>query len=760
MSILGNRVLRTEDPAFLTTGGTYVDDVVLPGAPAHVVYVRSTMASARLLEVDTSEAAAMPGVLAVVTVDDIDIADQAPSMGFLNQQMLRPLLARDVVRFVGEPIAAVVAETRSQATDGAELVIVDYDPLEAVVDPESALSPAQPLFPDADTQGVMSIPAGGMTADFSACEVVVEQRIVNQKVAPCPIEPRSAAAYWDDDGRLVVYSSNQGAHPIRESVAKVLGLADDQVRVVTPDVGGSFGSKSSAYPEDLLLGPLAKKVGRPVKWTETRSESMVNLGHGRAQIQDVTIGGTRDGKITAYRLEVVQDSGAYPMMGAILPFMTRMMTTGVYDVTNAEFSAESVATNTTPLVAFRGAGRPEATAAIERAVDLFAAEIGMDPAEVRRRNLLADDAFPYDTPGGATYDIGAYAAALDLLLESAGYDELRAEQQRRRDAGATRVLGLGLSVYVEITALGGGSEFGSVELRPDGTFLAKTGSSPYGQGHKTAWAMLVADRLGVPIDQVEVVFGDTDVIPTGSVTGGSRSVQVAGSAIHDAAGKLSDLARETAADLLEASADDLVLGEPGDDGRRRFHVAGVPAVSVGWDEVAGATAGANPLVGVSDFNAPGPTFPFGAHLAVVEVDTETGAVELTRLVAVDDAGTILNPLLADGQVHGGLAQGAAQALLEEVRYDEDGNPLTTNFMDYAVITATELPMFERIPMETPTPYNELGAKGIGESGTVGATPAVQNAVVDALAHLGVRHVDMPCTPERVWRTLQNAAATV
>ena len=760
MSILGNRVLRTEDPAFLTKGGTYVDDVVLPGAPAHVVYVRSTMASARLLEVDTSEAAAMPGVLAVWTIDDVDIADQAPSMGFLNQQMLRPLLARDVVRFVGEPIAAVVAETRSQATDAAELVIVDYDPLDAVVDPVAALAPAQPLFPDADSQGVMSIPAGGMTADFSDCEVVVEQRIVNQKVAPCPIEPRSAAAYWDEDGRLVVYSSNQGAHPIRESVAKVLGMEEDQVRVVTPDVGGSFGSKSSAYPEDLLLGPLSKQLGRPVKWTETRSESMVNLGHGRAQVQDVTIGGTRDGKITAYRLKVVQDSGAYPMMGAILPFMTRMMTTGVYDVTNAEFSAESVATNTTPLVAFRGAGRPEAAAAIERAVDLFAAEIGRDPAEVRRRNLLADDVFPYDTPGGATYDIGAYGAALDLLLESAGYEELRAEQQRRRDAGATTVLGLGLSVYVEITALGGGSEFGSVELRPDGTFLAKTGSSPYGQGHKTAWAMLVADRLGVPIEQVEVVFGDTDVIPTGSVTGGSRSVQVAGSAIHDAAGKLYDLAREAAADLLEANADDLVLGDPGEDGRRRFHVAGVPAVSVGWDEVAGATAEANPLVGVSDFNAPGPTFPFGAHLAVVEVDTETGAVTLTRLVAVDDAGTILNPLLADGQVHGGLAQGAAQALLEEVRYDEDGNPLTTNFMDYAVITATELPMFERIPMETPTPYNELGAKGIGESGTIGATPAVQNAVVDALAHLGVRHVDMPCTPERVWRALEDAAATV
>ncbi|MCB9373906.1 MAG: xanthine dehydrogenase family protein molybdopterin-binding subunit, partial [Microthrixaceae bacterium] len=453
MSILGNRVLRTEDPAFLTTGGTYVDDVELPGEPAHVVYVRSTMASARLLEVDTSEAAAMPGVLAVVTVDDLDIADQPPSMGLLNQQMIRPLLARDVVRFVGEPIAAVVAETLAQATDAAELVIVDYDPLDAVVDPTTALAPAQPLFPDADSQAVMSIDNRSMQADFSACEVVVEQRIVNQRVAPCPIEPRSAAAYWDDDGRLVVHSSNQGAHPIRETVAKVLGLPEDRVRVITPDVGGSFGSKSSAYPEDLLLGPLARRVGRPVTWTETRSESMVNLGHGRGQVQDVAIGGTRDGRITAYRLRVVQDAGAYPMMGAVLPFMTRMMTTGVYDVTNAEFSSESVVTNTTPVVAFRGAGRPEAAAAIERAVDLFAAEIGMDPAEVRRRNLLPDDAFPYKTPGGAVYDIGAYRDALDLALESAGYDELRAEQQRRRAAGDPVALGIGLAVYVEITAL-------------------------------------------------------------------------------------------------------------------------------------------------------------------------------------------------------------------------------------------------------------------------------------------------------------------
>jgi carbon-monoxide dehydrogenase large subunit len=755
MSILGHRVLRTEDPKFLTVGGTYVADVELPAGAAHVVFVRSTMAHAEITSIDVEEAKAAPGVIDVVTGSDLDVGPMAVSMPILNQAMGQPLLAQGRVRHVGEPVAAVIAETVAQGLDAAELVIVDYEPLDVVVDPEAALQNEVLLFPEAGTNVSLDLAARNLQASFDDCEVVVRQRIVNQRVAPVPIEPRVAAAYWDDDGRLVHYASCQGVHPVRDTICSVLGLEKDQVRVISPDVGGGFGAKGRTYVEEVLIGWLSKRVGRPLKWAETRSENLVAMGHGRAQIQEVEIGGRRDGTITAYRLHVVQDAGAYPSMGAVLPWMTRTMLTGVYDLTNAEFSATSVVTNTTATAAYRGAGRPEAAAAIERAVDLFAAEIGMDPAEVRRRNLVPPDKFPYTTATGTQYDTGDYAGALERVLEAAGYDELRAEQTRRRERGDTRVLGIGLSVYVEITGGGGGGEYGSVELLPDGKVLAKTGSSPYGQGHHTAWAMLVADRLGLDVEDVVVVHGDTDEVPTGSVTGGSRSVQIAGSSIRDAAGRLSDLAREKAADLLEAAVDDIVH----DTEERRFHVAGTPARSVSWTEVARAAADeGNPLVGISDFSQAGATFPFGAHLAVVEVDTETGRAQLVRMVACDDAGTILNPLLADGQVHGGLAQGVAQALLEEVRYDDDGNPLTANLGDYAIVTADTLPMFERIQMETPTHLNPLGAKGIGESGTIGATPAVHNAVCDAVAHLGVRHIDMPCTPEKVWRAIEEARA--
>jgi aerobic carbon-monoxide dehydrogenase large subunit len=753
MSILGNRVLRTEDPKFLTVGGTYVGDIELPDGAAHVVFVRSTMAHAELGAVDVDEAKAAPGVIDVITGDDLDLEPMPPSIGLLNQAMGQPYLATGRVRHVGEPIAAVIAETVAQGVDAAELVFVDYEPLDAIVDPEMALDTDVLLFPDAGTNVSLDLEARNLTASFDDCEVVVRQRIHNQRVAPVPIEPRVAAAYWTDEGRLVHYASCQGAHPVRDTLCSALGLQTEQVRVISPDVGGGFGAKGRTYVEEVLIGWLSRRVGRPLMWAETRSENLVAMGHGRAQIQDVEIGGSRDGTITAYRLTVVQDAGAYPSMGAVLPWMTRTMLTGVYDLRNAEFSSKSVVTNTTATAAYRGAGRPEAAAALERAVDLFAAEIGMDPAEVRRKNLVAPDQFPYTTVANTQYDTGEYEAALDKVLEAAGYEGLRAEQAARRERDDRVQLGIGLSVYVEITGGGGGGEYGSVELLPDGKVLAKTGSSPYGQGHHTAWAMLVADRLGLDIDDVTVVHGDTDEVPTGSVTGGSRSVQIAGSSIHDAAGRLSDLAREKAADLLEAAVDDVVH----DTAERRFHVAGTPARSVSWSEVAAAAADdTNPLVGISDFSQGGATFPFGAHLAVVEVDTETGKTELVRMVACDDAGTILNPLLADGQVHGGLAQGVAQALLEEVRYDDDGNPLTANLGDYAIVTATELPMFERIQMETPTHLNPLGAKGIGESGTIGATPAVHNAVCDAVAHLGVRHVDMPCTPEKVWTAIQEA----
>jgi carbon-monoxide dehydrogenase large subunit len=754
MSILGHRVVRKEDPKFLTTGGVYVDDVRadLLGAAA-VTFVRSTMASARIETLDVTEANQAPGVLAVFTAEDVamDLGDFPSDMNVLNQDMVRPWLARDVVRYVGEPVAVIVSESRAQGEDAAELVFVDYEPLPTVVDPEEARRNEHLLHEAAGTNVSFEIP-GRKPADFDACEVVVSQRVINQRVAPCPLEARAAAALWTEDGRLTHWASTQGPHSVRDALAGVYGLDKSQVRVISPDVGGGFGAKGATYPEELLMGWLAKQVGRPVKWVEARSESMLNLGHGRGQIQEVTIGGSRDGTISAYRVHVLQDSGAYPRMGAVLPFMTRTMLTGVYAIPDAEFSSTSVVTNTTPTVAYRGAGRPEAAAAVERAVDLFATEIGMDPAEVRRKNLIPPDAFPYKTRMGTTYDSGNYVGALDLVLDAAGYADLRAEQRRRRDAGDTKVLGIGLSVYVEITGGGPSQEYGSIEIRPDGSVLAKTGTSPHGQGHVTSWAMLISERTGIPIDRIDVIHGDTDVVPQGGMTGGSRSLQVGGVAMHQAAGEVVDRARQLAADLLEANVDDVVL----DTAAQRFHVAGTPAVGKDWTDVAAAAAGEGGLVVEHVFNSTGATFPSGAHLAVVEVDTETGKVTLQRLVAVDDAGRILNPLIAEGQVHGGLAQGAAQALLEEMVYDADGNPITGNFADYGFISAMELPSFETVHLETPTPLNELGAKGIGESGTIGATPAVHNAVVDAVSHLGIRHIDMPCTAERVWRAITGA----
>jgi aerobic carbon-monoxide dehydrogenase large subunit len=754
-SILGNRVLRKEDPKFLTTGGVYVDDVRmdLVGAAA-VTYVWSTMASGRIVSIDVEEAKAAPGVLGVYTVADVeaDLGVFPSDMGVLNQDMVRPWLAKDVVRYVGEPIAAIVSEDRSSGVDAAELVFLDLEPLPVVVDPEDALRNEHLLHEAAGTNVSFEIPAR-KPADFSSCEVVVRQRIVNQRVAPCPLEVRAAAALWTEDGRLTHWASTQGPHSVRDALARVYGLEKAQVRVISPDVGGGFGAKGATYPEELLMGWLARKVGRPVKWVESRSESMLNLGHGRGQVQDVELGGSRDGTISAYRVHVLQDSGAYPRMGAVLPFMTRTMLTGVYAIPDAEFRATSVVTNTTPTVAYRGAGRPEAAAAVERAVDLFAAEIGMDPAAVRRKNFIANDAFPYKTRMGTTYDSGNYGGALDLALEAAGYEALRAEQRRRRESGGTKVLGIGLSVYVEITGGGPSEEYGAIEIKPDGSVLAKTGTSPHGQGHVTSWAMLISDRTGIPMDRIEVVHGDTDVVPQGGMTGGSRSLQVGGVAMHQAAGEMVERAKQLAADLLEANPDDVVLDTDGG----RFHVAGTPAVAKDWADLA-AAAGEGGLVVEHVFNSVGATFPSGAHLAVVEVDTETGKVELVRMVAVDDAGRILNPLIAEGQVHGGLAQGAAQALLEEMAYDRDGNPVTANFADYGIVSADVLPSFEIVHLETPTPLNELGAKGIGESGTIGATPAVHNAVVDALAHLGVKHIDMPCTAEKVWRAIQEVQA--
>lgn len=748
MSILGNRVVRKEDPALLTTGGNYVDDITVDGA-LHVVYVRSMVAHGNITSIDVTEARTAPGVVDVVTNADLTIGDIKPFM-LLNQSLTRPVLARERVRYVGEPIVAVVAESRAAAVDAAELVIVDIEPLPVIIDPRDALADdAIHLFPQIATNVAMHSDHNGEPISFANCDVVVTQTTVNQRLAPAPIENRSAIAWWED-GRLVLELGCQGTHPIRNTVSEIYGLEHDQMRVICPDVGGGFGAKAHAAPEAVVLGELSRRTGRPVRWTETRSENMTGMGHGRGQIQTVTLGGTKDGDLLAYKIEILQDAGGYPNMGAILPYATRIMATGVYDIPAVEVSSKSVATNTTPTGAYRGAGRPEASAALERAVDLFADESGLDPAEVRRRNFVRPDAFPFTTPTGTIYDSGNYEESLNRALAVAGYSELLEEQASRRASGDRRLMGIGIATYVEITGAGVGSEYGSVEVLADGSARVVTGSNPYGQGHITSWSMLVSDQTGIPLDRIEVVYGDTDLVPTGETTGGSRSLQIAGSAVFDATGKLVEIARQRAADLLEANPADIVL----DTDTARFHVAGTPAVSLGWEDI-GATSSdeANQLFALSDFTASGPTFPFGTHVAVVEIDSDTGKVELRRMIACDDAGVILNPLLVDGQVHGGLAQGISQALFEEVRYDEDGNPLSTTLLDYLMPSAAEFPQFERVELETPSPINPLGAKGIGESGTIGSTPAVQNAVVDAVSHLGIRHIDMPLTPERVWRAI-------
>ena len=755
MSILGNRVVRREDPALLTVGGTYVDDVALQGA-AFVTYVRSPIAHARIASIDVDDASRAPGVVAVFTGADLDLGPVAPPMPLFPAAMSRPWLAVDRVRFVGEPVAAVVSETRADGADAADMVVVDYEPLPAVVDIFTAEGDP-PIFEECGTNMACDLGAmfGFAPSDdfFDGCDVVVRQRIVNQRVAPCPMEVRAAAAAWGDDGRLTQWASTQAPNTMRTQLAGNLGLEEDKVRIIAPDVGGGFGAKTGFYPEEQLLGWISRRVDRPVRWVETRTESMLNLGHGRGQFQSVELGGTADGRLLAWRNVVLQDCGAYPALGAFLPIMTRMMATGTYAIGKVEFGAKSIVTNTCPTVAYRGAGRPEATAAIERAIDLFSAEIGMDPAEVRRRNLVGKEQFPFTTPTGTVYDSGNYGRALDLALDAAGYDRLREEQAQRRSGRDPIQRGIGVATYVEITNPLPGGEYGGVEITPEGKAIIRAGTFSHGQGHATTFAMIVSERLGIDLDDIEFRQGDTDDIRSGQGTMGSRSLQTAGPALREASDQVINQARDIAATQLEANPDDIVL----DRVTGRFHVAGTPTSSRTWAEVAAGSDGGGLRADV-DFTPPGPSFPFGAHVAVVDVDTETGRVTLVRFVAVDDSGTILNPLITEGQRHGGIAQGAAQALIEEMRYDADGNPVTANLADYAMISACELPSFELVPMETATPLNPLGAKGIGESGAIGATPAVQNAVVDALAHLGVRHVDMPLTAERVWAAIQAASS--
>ena len=759
-SIFGSAVRRSEDPRFLRGEARFTEDIPIDGA-LRACFVRSMMAHARVNGVDGSAALGQPGVVGVFTGADLALPPFPPAGSVAAPEIfVCPVLAEGVVRFVGQPIAVVVAETSARASDAAEVVVVDYEPLEAVVDPLAALAFDAPLlWPEFGSNEALGYDTSWDVDVLEGADLVVRETFVNQRLAPVPLETNAAAAIPDGRGGLTLYVSTQIPFDVRNDAADALGIARDRLRVIAPDVGGGFGAKLTVYPEYLAVAAIALRLGRPVRWSESRSESMVSLTHGRAQTQRVEIGATLDGRIVGLRAEIWADMGAYPI-GAYLLSTTQRMLNGPYTIPRVAFRGHVIVTNTTPVAPYRGAGRPEATALVERAVDMLAAGLGLDPAELRRRNLISRDAFPYASAAGSTYDVGDYDRALDEALAIAGYEALRAEQTERRARGDRVALGIGLSTYVEITAFSG-REFGSVEVSPDGSVTVLTGISPHGQGHETSLAQIASGLLGVPFDAVRVIHSDTGLVPKGDGTYASRSLQLAGSAVWETSEEVLQKARRLTAHVLEMAESDVVRREDG-----AFGIAGAPELGLTWAELAVIAADPSRLPedmepGLSAeaiFRELESTFPFGAHVAVVEVDLDTGDARLVRYVAVDDCGRILNPLLVQGQVHGGLAQGIGQALYEGVVYDEYGTPLTANLTAYLVPAATELPAFETSQTETPTPLNPLGAKGIGESATIGSTPAVQNAVVDALAYLGVRHVDLPLSPERVWRAIRETSA--
>jgi carbon-monoxide dehydrogenase large subunit len=762
-SVVGTRVLRVEDPALLAGESTFVANLDLEGALV-VRYVNAIHAHALIRSIDITDATTMPGVVDVVTAADVPSGQLPGAQPVYPEGSARGTLAVDRVRFVGEPVVAIVAETEAQAADAAEAVIIDYEPLPAVIDIATAAENDVLLFPEAGTNVMLEgTGANEEPPDFSQCEVVVEAEMVNQRVAPCPIETRVAASLWTDDGRILHYAACQGVHPIQKGLAAFYGLDPSQIRVITADVGGSFGAKAPLYPEDILLPFLSKRVGRPVRWVPSRMDDMAGLGHSRAQLQRIKIGGKRDGTVEAIQAEIIGDCGAYPRTAPALMRNAGMVLPGPLNIPNVHWTGKVVVTNTTPIVAYRGAGRPEGGAMLNRGLDVFAAEIGMDPLDVRRVNLLEVDDLPWENPTGLVYDSGDYRTGIELVAAEVGHDEIRARQATERAEGATTLTGIGWCSFIDRTAGLPSDDYGSIELRSDGTFRVLTSSSPYGQGHYTSWAMLVAERTGVPMSAIEVFHGDTDVVPKGGITGGSRSTQRAGSAVAQATDDLVERAKSLASELLEAAVGDVVL----DLEAAAFHVAGAPgAATVSWHDVATGWAARDAdsaeddddmtLSCESDFVGGGPSVPWGMYAAVVSVDTETGRVELDRMVSVDDAGTILNPMLVEGQLHGGIAQGIGQAMYEEFVYDDDGNPLTASFLDYGVPSAAEMPMFEVHLLEIPSPNNPLGFKGIAESGCIGATPAIQNAVIDAVSHLGVRHIDLPVTPQRVWQAIADA----
>jgi carbon-monoxide dehydrogenase large subunit len=769
---MGAEVKRKEDPRLITGTSSYVGDLALPGMH-YVAFVRSPHAHARVRRIDASAALRRPGVFKVVTGSDIrklcaplPLAAAGEGGGgdaTANTGRKHYPLSVDRVRHVGEAVAAVIATSEAIAVDAAaEDVVVDWEPLPAVTDPFAAMAKGAPQIHDDAPNNIEhqnSIKAGDPDGVFAKAKRVVKQRMVSQRLCGVPLEGRATLAAPDPtSGGLIVWATNQAPHGLRNDLATALGMPQNLIRVIAPEVGGGFGVKFGCYPEDAILAALARLYRMPLRWTETRVEHMMATTHGRAQVADLEAAVEDDGTITGLRMRVTADIGAYPVF-TFIPDLTLSMGIGVYKVANIDLQSTCVFTNSTSVAAYRGAGRPEAAYYLERLVDVIAAELSRTPEEVRRKNFIPPSAFPYAAPTGQNYDSGEYDRALTKALALAGYAKLRAEQKDRLDRKDRTLLGVGMSCYVEMCGFGP-FESAVVRVEPGGTVTAYTGTSAHGQGHETAFSQILADHLGVPFDKIVVRHGDTLNTPMGNGTGGSRSLAVGGSAIIGAALKVQEKARRLAAHMLEAAADDVVFT----DGR--YQVKGVPDKALLLEAIAARAYGEGLPDGIESgleatefFRPPALVYPFGAHIAVVEVDRETGRVTVRDFISVDDCGVRISPTLVTGQVHGGLAQGIAQALLEELVYGADGQLVTGTLMDYAVPHADDLPSFVTDQTVTPTPRNPMGAKGIGEAATIGATPAIVNAVVDALRSFGVRHLDMPLRPERVWQALKAGRAS-
>jgi carbon-monoxide dehydrogenase large subunit len=780
--LVGQRVRRREDPRLIQGRGTYVDDLKLAGM-LHLAFKRSDVAHARIRSIDTSAAKGMPGVEAVYTGADIaKFVKPVPILTPFPSPEHRAV-AIDMVRYSGEPVAVVVASDRYLARDAADAVMVDYEPLPAVVDPELAMT-GQPVVIHpafANNVAVGPVPSGtGVSADgktvddsaiekaFASADVVISQRMVNHRLVPCSIEPRGVVAHWEPGKDLLtIWSSTQNPHILKTQVSGMFDLGEHQIRAIAPEVGGGFGSKINIYAEEYITAGVSKQLGIPLKWIEDRSEAFLATTHGRDLIGYVDLAAKRDGTVLGLKLRIVADIGAYNMLlTAAIPTLTMLMASATYRIPAIRATLTEVFTNKTPTDAYRGAGRPEATYFVERALDMLARELNMDPADVRRKNFIPKDAFPYQTQTGATYDSGDYEKALDAALKAADWEALKKQRDAARAEG--RLVGLGLAMYVEVCGIGpsstlpmGGWEHAHVAIERDGRITATTGASPHGQGNETTFAQMLADQFGVPLDHVTIQHGDTSVSKQGVGTFGSRSQAVGGTALHMAGRKVKAKMAKFAAALLEASEEDLVF-ENG-----KVTVAGVPAAALPFQAVAAFAYIPVPLPkGVEEpglsadayFEPSNNTYPFGCHISMLEVDRETGEPKLLKLVAVDDAGHLINPLIVEGQIHGGLAQGIGQAMVEEAVYNADGQLVTGSFMDYAIPRAIDFPTFELSATVTPTPVNPLGAKGVGEAGTLGSTPSIVCAAVDALSGFGVTHIDMMLRPEKLWRIIQGGRA--